>query len=245
MARVSSNSLDRLCIAGLLLALSIVQEACPADGCSVQVSQPGEMSVVEDTSSVTIPCAVTAPGCPGHRSVYWFVFRASSHEQLQLHTHGKYAPQGDSLDISPVHANDSGVYYCGIAFSGSTAPGARSTGKGTVLLVRGRLHVANPQGKALLSTVIVLLFLYNLAIIILLIHKKGGRSKILCWRAKDDSSRKNNSTWRNNFRAVVQEMYRGGEMHRDTKGASEEKPPLAQPEDSQTPPIMDDIYQNM
>ncbi|MBN3311531.1 IGSF6 protein, partial [Atractosteus spatula] len=128
------------------------------------------MSAVEDASSVTIPCSVTAPGCPGDQSVYWFVFRASSHERLHLHAHSKYALQGDSLDISPVHANDSGVYYCGIAFSGST--GARSTGKGTVLLVRGSLHVANPQGKALLSTVIVLLFLYNLAIIILLIHKK-------------------------------------------------------------------------
>ncbi|XP_066545207.1 immunoglobulin superfamily member 6 [Amia ocellicauda] len=231
---------------GLLLTLTCGQDVWGADHCTVQVRQLARMTVEENVRSATIHCDINPTNCSGDRQFFWFLFLEASHRELSIQG-PKYTLAESSLIISPVLRNDSGIYYCAVAFKESSSYASRGTGDGTVLVVRDSFYIAHPKGKALLCTILVLLALYSVAISILLIRKKTCQRRWTHRRSRDDTSgkRKGGSTRRKHFGAVVQELYGRKNPRRNAKTTTKTHSPSSKLEEPPSPSAADDIYQNM
>lgn len=117
--------------------------------CTVSVVQPGYLEVDYTHQAVTIECSFFTTDCPPEKPVsLWFRYGAHQTETLCL---DRCSSETDkftvtetliknqvSLTINRVASNDSAIYICGIAFPNAVAPGAKQTGKGTMLVVRGQ-----------------------------------------------------------------------------------------------------------
>uniref|UniRef100_A0A8C5PJB2 Ig-like domain-containing protein n=1 Tax=Leptobrachium leishanense TaxID=445787 RepID=A0A8C5PJB2_9ANUR len=104
--------------------------------CEVTVSQPAVHKAVVSQHSVTLPCQIKEPRCPGDFDTYWFRYLASGYEELDTAAHNsrfssKKSAFNTTLKIKGLQIEDSGVYVCGIAFNDAAA-----TGIGTTLVVR-------------------------------------------------------------------------------------------------------------
>lgn len=119
-------------------SLFLLPEGCTnSESC---LSQPAEVFWRKTGQSVDLPCTISSP-CSGSRWQYeWLACKEQRCYQLKLHENPqKYQPNGASLHITTLQANDSGIYHCA-AVSGQQQAnqGCQHVGLGTTLMVRGR-----------------------------------------------------------------------------------------------------------
>lgn len=124
-----------------------------AHDCMVSVHQPPYLEVAHTQGAVTIQCSFSHKGCPSTQpKSLWFRYGAEQPENLCADgctgEAGKFTVKEAlterevSLTVNRVTQNDSAIYICGIVFPKSKEPGAKRTGEGTILVVRGQLAEA-------------------------------------------------------------------------------------------------------
>lgn len=106
---------------------------------SCNLSQPDEVLWKKIGQSVELPCAISS-GCSGTGWQYeWLTCKESVCFRLKLPEYPqKYKLNKASLQITALHANDSGIYHCAAVSGGHQAQGSQHVGLGTTLVVRGR-----------------------------------------------------------------------------------------------------------
>ncbi|XP_038676085.1 immunoglobulin superfamily member 6-like [Scyliorhinus canicula] len=126
--------------------------------------------------NMTISCNFTSFSCKGKAKVLWF--RINTNKTINLCsgacsntvTNGRFTLSDPrdiaSLRIQQVTQNDSGMYYCGIAFQGSSFAKSKQTGNGTMVVVTGDMG----SDLWLQSTLIIILSLYTICITFLLVQ---------------------------------------------------------------------------
>lgn len=95
-----------------------------------------------------MPCSFSTVGCSSQQpSSLWLRYRAHQAEILCMNgctseadkfTKKTLAQNQVSLTVNQLTPNDSAIYVCGIVSPNSPEPGAKQTGAGTVLVVRGQ-----------------------------------------------------------------------------------------------------------
>lgn len=89
-------------------------------------------------NKVVLSCTVY-PECHAQPWKYeWFLFKENYHILLKPEENSdKYKLDGASLQISALHANDSGIYHCAAVSRGKPGRGMQHVGPGTTLVVKG------------------------------------------------------------------------------------------------------------
>lgn len=89
-------------------------------------------------NKVVLSCTVY-PDCHAQPWKYeWFLFKENYHILLKPGENSdKYKLDGASLQISALHANDSGIYHCAAVARGKPGRGMQHVGPGTTLVVKG------------------------------------------------------------------------------------------------------------
>lgn len=107
-----------------------------SEGC---LSQPDEVFWRKIGQSVELPCTISSR-CSGRGWQYeWLTCKERACFHLKLHKYPqKYKLNNASLQITTLHANDSGIYHCAAVSGGHQAQGSQHVGLGTTLVVRGR-----------------------------------------------------------------------------------------------------------
>uniref|UniRef100_A0A452QCA1 Immunoglobulin superfamily member 6 n=1 Tax=Ursus americanus TaxID=9643 RepID=A0A452QCA1_URSAM len=182
-----------------------------AHDCMVSVHQPPYLEVAHTQGAVTIQCSFSHKGCPSTQpESLWFRYGAEQPENLCADSctseAGKFTVKEAlterevSLTVNRVTQNDSAIYICGIFFPKSKEPGAKRTGEGTVLVVKG-------QSAEALLTVLSLLSIYITgALVIFVILSKVSIFSHL-WLQKKSARRI--------FQEIAQELY--SKRHMETR----------------------------
>ncbi|KAL2100910.1 hypothetical protein ACEWY4_002671 [Coilia grayii] len=214
------------------------------DSCNLLTKQTSAEIWPVEHSSVHIFCDVSVAQCQGKEKLQftWHVLRKSSSEPLIVDPGSpKYSVlQKGDLEVKSFHANDSGIYFCGVTVGDQGRKGQQMIGHGTVVTVTVISHQIQ---QAVLWLLFVVLALYSLIVLALLIMKMMGRD-IPSLRGNNNGS-KNNSTRRRHFRAVLQELYSKRNLHSPTKTPGHRPAADSEFENPHTPTQDDDIYQNM
>ncbi|XP_068606334.1 Ig heavy chain V region B1-8/186-2 isoform X2 [Brachionichthys hirsutus] len=205
----------------LLIYLTAAERMEKVDGCLLQ---PEKEIWVTPGQSVALSCHVSFHCSNTTWNYEWFYFKEHCHARLKpLGNPLKYRLNEASLHISSLRTNDSAIYYCAAVSKGYPAQGLQHVGLGTTLVVRERF---TPIRIVLLLS-FVLLFIYSVALVVLIVKKHGCR--------KIHKSDKNNSSKKKRFHHVLQEMYRR-ENREITKKTATSTNRLGS---------SDDIYQNV
>ncbi|XP_078414968.1 immunoglobulin superfamily member 6-like [Cetorhinus maximus] len=131
-------------------------------------------------NSITISCNFTPINCKGNAKVLWF--RINTDKTINLcsgacsntMTNQRFTLSGSSsggnasLRIQQVTKTDSGMYYCGVAFQGSSSAKSKQTGNGTMLVVKESTGLESDLW--LQSMLIIIFSLYSISITILLVQ---------------------------------------------------------------------------
>ncbi|XP_078095956.1 immunoglobulin superfamily member 6-like isoform X1 [Mustelus asterias] len=155
-----------------LQAASLHITGFAAQECTVTVNQEpfieGHLN-----HNVTISCTYTSNGCMGDANVLWFMINNKGAINIcsgvcsNTVSNSRFTLSAStSLRIQQVTHNDSGVYYCGVAFKGSSSFKSKQTGNGTTLVVKDAMG----SDLWLQSTLIIILSLYSICITILLVQ---------------------------------------------------------------------------
>ncbi|XP_029913356.1 uncharacterized protein LOC115363346 isoform X1 [Myripristis murdjan] len=200
-------------------------------------SLPNEVIWRKTGQSASVPCTLS---CSAHGMKFqWFAFKENFHHQVNLDTMPpKYSLEGASLHIMSLNTNDSGTYHCAVIFE-IKGSGTQMIGSGTTLVVKEDKQMV---GDTLMWLAFALLAIYSVAVMILIILKKNGRS-INRQIATSHKSQKN-STKRMQFRAVMQEFCNKRNLEKTTPNTSRQ-PPQNKVESTQHSHSADDIYQNL
>ncbi|XP_033500061.2 uncharacterized protein LOC117268023 [Epinephelus lanceolatus] len=231
--RCQNSDMDRVFWCSLLLSCLPVIESMEKS-C---LSQPNKVIWKKTGHSADLRCTVRSPCVADDFHYEWFVFKERKHFCLNLNNSAKYSLNKASLHIKLLQVNDSGIYHCAAASSGSSASGAQHVGMGTTLVVR-------EQDKTMLKDIVlwlsfVLLAIYTLAIVTLILKKYGCKMS-----GRTDSTDKRISTKKVQFRDVLQEMNSKGKLGRGKKTASRHRPE-AEASSTEFNNSADDIYQNV
>ncbi|XP_062820515.1 immunoglobulin superfamily member 6 [Anolis carolinensis] len=149
---------------------------CAGNQCTVSVRQPQSLEGFTESSNITILCTFSAQKCPmSSLNILWFRYLAKTHEDLctpECKNRDKFevlrpADNHTLLQINMLSADDSGIYYCGIAFPDSKAPTSKTTGEGTLLVIR-ETKIYSKGAINIMVTISLLLFLYITAILAIL-----------------------------------------------------------------------------
>uniref|UniRef100_UPI00398ECE4A immunoglobulin superfamily member 6-like n=1 Tax=Pristiophorus japonicus TaxID=55135 RepID=UPI00398ECE4A len=141
------------------------------------------------SNNLSIACTFTAPSCSGLPEVLWFRIKVNKTKNLCLgpckgtespgkfHLNGSTAGSDATLRIQRAAQDDSGVYYCGVAYQSSSSDKSKQTGSGTTLVVRASGFKATGSGLWLQSTLMIILSLYTICITILLVQTCSSTKK--------------------------------------------------------------------
>ncbi|XP_075140620.1 immunoglobulin superfamily member 6 isoform X2 [Leptodactylus fuscus] len=134
-------------------------------GCSVDVTQDDQCKALLEQKSVTLRCDIKATDCPATRSVVWFRYLASTHEEING-TVNRFkvepANEKDGLKIENIEVADSGIYICGVTYPGYLQH--TKTGRGTTLIIQEKPDVALTPATSALLVLCTLLTLYCTAV---------------------------------------------------------------------------------
>ncbi|XP_069501720.1 immunoglobulin superfamily member 6 isoform X2 [Ambystoma mexicanum] len=202
------------------LLLTPLYAAVLIDCCIInEVIQNPMMEVEAISTGATLYCNFTATACTGEAEAYWFRYLEFKHEGLCTpgcaKNQTKYAQttltsrKSSLLIIQALHANDSGIYICGIAIKNSNAITSRRMGQGTTLVVTGRQPISINRGRVLLIVLTVLLFLYCVALICIwfFLCKYKAKEVLLSTEETTQEDSNGSHTRRVFFQAITQELY--------------------------------------
>ncbi|KAJ6659758.1 hypothetical protein lerEdw1_018474 [Lerista edwardsae] len=139
------------------------------ENCKVTVTQPQYIEADALASNITIPCTFSADGCPSPPTTVWFRYFSHTHEDLctpVCANSAKFRTDLSSLQIKDIGAEDTAVYFCGVAYQNSHSPSSKQTGGGTTLVVKGtKKYSQEIQSRNIMVAISALLFLYLIAIL--------------------------------------------------------------------------------
>ncbi|XP_053707816.1 uncharacterized protein si:ch211-139g16.8 isoform X2 [Synchiropus splendidus] len=182
-------------LALLLTRLSLTESVTQAENCIFQRPTPIWKKTGHDAN---LTCKVKENCFTSDLDFQWFIFKEDSHFLLSNKHDPRFTFSGSSLIIKSTNANDSGIYHCAALERGGAKSGAQYVGTGSILVVKDNI---TPVSYILLWVLLALMLVYSLAVVTLIILKKG---------CKFDTSKpggKKNSTRKMAFREVLQEMY--------------------------------------
>ncbi|XP_061829453.1 uncharacterized protein [Nerophis lumbriciformis] len=226
----------------LILTCQPPQGAAQLQSCLSQASDVISRAIGQDAE---IWCRVH-PNCSTKGLHHqWFAFKRDSHFPLypdkQPH---KYSLQGATLQIMSLHANDSGIYYCGSTLShGEPQPRTQHVGLGTILVVKEKSKLM--LGHVLLWLTFVLLVIYSLATLTLVIQKKYGLNIWNCRRLYKSDKQKSSTSKTRIFRDVLQEMHHRRDLKRSKRSSRRNPAPRETTSAEFNNLAPDDIYQNV
>ncbi|CAN9505243.1 unnamed protein product [Ophioblennius macclurei] len=178
------------------------------------LKQPSQQIWRKISQTVDLQCTVSQH-CPVKEFQYeWFVFKEDTHQRLRLPS-DKYSLKEATLHIKSLHANDSGIYHCAAFSKRESGCCAHHVGPGQTLIVRDKYKPM--VGHILLLLLLVLLAVYSLAILTLILKKYGCNMKEC---RKTEKSHEKNSSKKTQFRDVLQEMHRKGNLQKGKQTAS-------------------------
>nr|XP_020655195.1 immunoglobulin superfamily member 6 isoform X1 [Pogona vitticeps] len=158
----------------MALEFTWVSYCAGPDQCKVTAKQLPFMEANPQSNNINLSCEFSIQSCPtSARHILWFRYLAHTHEELCKSTcknSVKFKAHQPSthqavLQIDQLSVEDSAIYYCGIAIRGSNSTTSKTTGTGTLLVVREtkRQHTA----KTAMTGISVLLSLYLMAILVI------------------------------------------------------------------------------
>ncbi|XP_067317506.1 immunoglobulin superfamily member 6 [Anolis sagrei] len=200
----------------LVLEVTWLSYCAGADHCAVSVRQPQSMDGFTESSNISISCTFSAQNCPtSSLNILWFRYLAKTHEDLctpVCKNRTKFEvlhPADDQilLQINTLSVDDSGIYYCGVAFPDSIAPTSKTTGEGTVLVIR-ETKIYSQGTINIMVAISLLLFLYFTAILAIL----KFFSKPKCKKSENDDLRGKQNVHaketRDACQAIAKEIYK-------------------------------------
>ncbi|XP_029945022.1 immunoglobulin superfamily member 6-like [Salarias fasciatus] len=225
---------------GRLLWLSLLLTHLRVTDCASKkgecIHQPNREIWKKIGASVDLQCTVH---CRAQKTQYeWFVFKENTHLRLSL-PNDKYSLKGAALHIKSLHGNDSGIYHCAAFSSGGPGCCEHHVGPGETLIVSDKS--ATMVRYILLLLLFALLALYSLAVLTLIIKKYGCGTKEC---RKTEKSQKKKSSKKTQFRDVLQEMYRRGNLQK-TKAAASGDEFQAEAAPNELDGSGEEIYQNI
>ncbi|XP_061568906.1 immunoglobulin superfamily member 6 [Cololabis saira] len=200
------------------------------------LTQPNYIIWHKTGQSAVLPCTIRSDCSAEVIRFEWFVFKESEH--FRLHLDSKYSLKGASLHINSLNVNDSGIYYCAAVTHSAGSCCKESVGLGTTLVVRGRVRIM--MKHILMWSSLALLITYSL-VIATLILKKHGCTMSGC--RKTSNSTKNSLRKKTQFRDVLQELHRRGNLRKSkqTRGSRSQ----AEAAGGESNISTDCIYQNI
>ncbi|KAF6717460.1 Immunoglobulin superfamily member 6 [Oryzias melastigma] len=208
----------------LALLLIVFSRAENNENCRLQQTQ----KIWRKTGgSVNLSCIISV--CSSDKIEYkWFVFKEDRH--FALNSSGTYSLNAENLTIKSLNIADSGIYYCG---TGKTKCCNPLVGLGTTLVVTGKT-------RNLLLLALILLVIFNLAIVTFIILKK------YCWKKtsslKTSVDVKDSVRKKSHFRNVLQELH-NRENLRKSKNTATQNPLETKRDPGHV--STDSIYQNV
>ncbi|KAM8824391.1 uncharacterized protein ACB058_020646 isoform 2-T2 [Synchiropus picturatus] len=178
----------------VLTRLSLTESVTQAENCIFQRSTPIWKKTGHD---VNLTCKVKENCFISDLDFQWFIFKEDSHFLLSNKHDPRFTFSGASLIIKSTNANDSGIYHCAALERGGAKSGAQYVGTGSTLVVKDNI---TPVSYILLWVLLALMLVYSLAVVTLIILKKG------CNFDTSKPGGKKNSTRKMAFREVLQEM---------------------------------------
>lgn len=104
------------------------------------------MEAYPESNNVNLSCEFSTQSCPSSPPrILWFRYLAHTHEDLcnstcrnsvkfKVHLPSQHQAL---LQIDKLSVEDSAIYYCGVAIQDSNSATSKTTGNGTLLVVRG------------------------------------------------------------------------------------------------------------